>query len=184
MLTALLLAWKQDHDLSARDRLFELVEKELTTIAGRALADISGLRHKIEPRELVSELYLRLADHPALWENRHLFYGMVRKVMRNILLDLVKRDEALKRPPSSLRMGEEALDFVPSGDSELAIGSFYRALDRLEGLNAWHAQAIELHYLMGVTVQELADFSNVPFGTVKRDLKTAKAWLKVQLAQS
>ena len=183
-LTTLMHAWKQEHDLAARDRLFELVERELMTIARRALGDIGGLRHKIEPRELVSELYLRLADHPAVWQNRHLFYGMTRAVMRNILLDLVKRDEASKRPPSSLRIGEEALDLLPAGDSELAIVAFYEALDRLERLNPWHAQAIELHYLMGVTVQELADFSGVPFGTVKHELRAARAWLKVQLGRS
>lgn len=183
-ITALLHAWKQDHDASARDQLFELIEKELTSHARLMLARVGGVRHKIDPGDLVGDLYLRLERHQSVWENRHYFYGMVRKVMRNILLDVVKKDEAAKRPPSTLRLGQEALDLVPAAEPDIPIESFYQALDKLDALNPWQAQAVEMHYLVGVGIDNLAKFANISSGTVKRDLKLAKAWLKIELAQS
>ncbi|MBL8140054.1 MAG: sigma-70 family RNA polymerase sigma factor [Acidobacteria bacterium] len=180
-LTTLLAAWKSDDDLAARDQAFELAHDDLLAIARKAISRQWRLQHKVEPRELLSELYVRVADYPASWENRARFYAMVCVVMRNVLIDLAKRDRAAKRPPTALRVTDSALGRVGGEGAEVAIERLYSLLDRLASMDPRRAQVFELHDLAGVSIDDVATALGISSGTVKRDLRLARPWMRVQL---
>src|SRR4051812_35077189 len=87
-LTEWLKAWKDDGDVASRDRLFLAIEDDLHAIARRTINRMAQVRHKIQPTELVNELYIKLAEYDVAWENRHYFFAMVSRIMRNVLIDL------------------------------------------------------------------------------------------------
>jgi len=58
------------------------------------------------------------------------------------------------------------------------------ALDRLEAMDARQAQIVEMHYFAGNQVGEIADFLHISERTVKRELQTARLFLKRQLQGS
>ena len=56
-----------------------------------------------------------------------------------------------------------------------------QALDRLERLDARQAQIVEMHYFAGNPVAEIAHLFQISERTVKRELQTARLFLKQQL---
>jgi RNA polymerase sigma factor (sigma-70 family) len=56
-----------------------------------------------------------------------------------------------------------------------------QALDRLETIDAELAKIVELRAFGGLTVEEAAQVLSVSPSTVKRDWRTAKAWLHREL---
>lgn len=182
-ITVLLKAWKEAGDLDARDKLFSLVEGDLHTIARSALRRMTGFEHKLQPTELVNELYLRLANYEVTWNNRRFFFGMVSRVVRNILLDAARRDDAAKRPPTTLRVDLEDVSAEARRDGDYDVADFYRALDHLRTLNPRHADTIELHGVLGLSLAEVAQHHGVSTATAKRDLQAAKVWLRFQMGE-
>jgi len=66
----------------------------------------------------------------------------------------------------------------------LAKGELHEALRILIlGLSQVHREAIELYYLQGYSIAEIAKFLDVPIGTVKRRLFDARQKLKSQLCE-
>lgn len=183
-ITLLLKAWKEDGDFAARDELFSLIEDELHAIARQSLRRMGNFQRKLQPTEIVSELYLKLADYDVTWENRHFFFSMVGRIVRNILLDVARREDAAKRPPSVMRLAEEAAESVGRRDSEYEVLEFYHVLDRLRTVNPRHAETVEWHGILGLTLAEVAEHHGISPVTAKRDLKAAKAWLLVQMGRS
>ena len=55
------------------------------------------------------------------------------------------------------------------------------ALDRLRELEPRHARVVELRHLTGLSIEETAEVLGVSTPTVKRDWRTAKAWLYQRL---
>jgi RNA polymerase sigma factor (sigma-70 family) len=56
-----------------------------------------------------------------------------------------------------------------------------QALNRLGEVDAQQVQVIELRFLAGLTVQEVADLLELSTATVKRETATAGAWLYREL---
>jgi RNA polymerase sigma factor (TIGR02999 family) len=181
-ITELLRAWKSGGDEAAADRAFSLLEPDLRRIAAAVLRRETGLDRKIQPTELVSELYLRLAAYDITVENRRMFFGLVAKVMRNALVDIARRDRAARRPPSRLRVRTALAADVPARSMSYHATEFYMLLDRLHALNPRHARLFELHCILGLSPKELSECFGVSIPTVKRDLRAARAWFKAQFA--
>lgn len=180
--TRLLHAWKSDNDLQARDELFLLVEPDLHAVAQRTLRRMGGFDHKVQPTEIVSELFLKLNGYDVTWENRKCFFGMIAKVVRNILLDMARHDDAGKRPRSTMRVATADIEQARHESADYEVLDFYRALDRLSVLNQRHAATFELHAVVGLTLEEIALQHEVSAVTAKRDLRAAKVWLRRALA--
>lgn len=178
-ITTLLKAWKEQADTGARDALFALLHTELQAIAARELRRMYRFDHKVQPAELVSELYLRLANSDATWDNRRFFFGMVRDVVRSVLLDMARRDGAGKRPPSDMRVQTNAALRLGRNDGAFEVADFYHRLERLRRLNPRHADVLEFHGVLGCSLGDVAEHLGVSLATVKRDLQAARAWWRV-----
>jgi RNA polymerase sigma factor (TIGR02999 family) len=181
--TNLLRRWKIDGDHEAEEALFSLVMTELQREAGRVLWRNPGLERKVDPRELVSEAYLRLADYQIDTTNRKTFFFLMARAMRHYLVDLARRDGADRRPPSQLRVVDShVLNSLPT-TSEMGVLDFYDALDALGAVDHRQAQAIELR-VMGFENEDIAEELDVSVATVKRDVAKARAFLAYRLGLS
>jgi RNA polymerase sigma factor (TIGR02999 family) len=177
--TALLDDWSRGNH-HALNQLLPLVYAELRRIAARQLQK-ERVGHTLQPTALVHEVYLRLVDQRHVdWRNRAHFFGVAAHVMRRILVDHARRRSTSKRGIGVQRVAiDDALGAAAPND--VPILAFDHALGRLEEIDADLAKLVELRAFGGLTIEEAAHVLDVSPSTAKRDLRTAKAWLKREL---
>ena len=178
-ITGLLQAWGRGEE-RARDEVVPLVYAELRAIAGRqARAERAGWT--LTPTAVVHELYLKLAGQEnARWENRRQFFAVAARMIRRILVDHARERDAAKRGGGAIRieLSEEIALELPRDLDLLAVD---RAVDRLAALDARQAEVLELRCFAGLSVEETAELLGVSEPTVKRDLRSARAFLLREL---
>lgn len=176
---AALLTGCRQGDRNALQRLLPLVYSELRRIAARQLQN-ERAGHTLQPTALVHEAYLRLADQRQVdWQNRAHFFGVAAQVMRRVLVDYARRRAATKRGGGvDLVSIEEAIGIA---SSELPILALDAALDRLEKLDPGLAKLVELRAFGGLSNDQAARILDISPSTVKRELRTAKAWITKEL---
>src|SRR6187455_1718914 len=92
--TELLAAWRNG-DREAFGQLMPLVYGELRRLAGHR---VGGPDRTLQTTALVHEVYLRLAAHSQLAvQDRHHFYALAARAMRQIVIDHARRRAAAKR---------------------------------------------------------------------------------------
>ncbi len=174
---SLLLGRIREGDAAARDRLLPLVYRDLEQIAA---ACARSPHASLEPRGLVHELYLRLAQSPLDARDRKHFFAVAALAMRQILVDRARRRRAAKRGGDALRV---TLSGVAGGRDTLDAAAVEQALRRLEALSPRQARIVELRCLVGLTVVETADVLGVSERTVAGEWRLARAWMTRALAE-
>jgi RNA polymerase sigma factor (TIGR02999 family) len=179
-ITVLLHRWESG-ETTAFDQLLPLVYPHLREVAA---AYIGRERNPgvLQATALVHELYLRLLNQrKADWSDRSHFYTFAAKVMRMILTDHARANQAQKRGGAEKRVPfNDEIPWVNIGGAEMI--ELNRALDELEAVDAGKVQIVELRYFLGCTSDETADVLQVSKATVDRDLKFAKSWLYRRLS--
>jgi RNA polymerase sigma factor (TIGR02999 family) len=176
--TALLDGWRNG-DRTALQRLLPLVYSELRRVAARQLQN-ERVGHTLQPTALVHEAYLRLVDQRQVdWQNQAHFFGVAAQVMRRILVDHARRRGAAKRGDGAKFVSIEEANEVVAG--ELPFLALDAALDRLEKLDPELVRIVELRAFGGLSTNEAARILDISPSTVKRELRTAKAWLTREL---
>ena len=177
--TALLGDWGRGNQ-TALNQLLPLVYAELRRVAARQLRN-ERADHTLQPTALVHEVYIRLVDQRQVdWQNRAHFFGVSAQVMRRILVDHARRRGASKRGEGVRCVSlDEAKDVAAS--NEIPVLALDQALDRLERVDPDLAKIVELRAFGGLTIEEAALVLSVSPSTVKRDWRTAKAWLNREL---
>ena len=138
--------------------------------------------HTLQPTALVNEAYSKLvAIRNGPWKNRSHFLGIAAHVMREVLVEHARKRAAHKRPPSTLaRLSLSGLA-SPQGVELVDILALDAALRELEALDARQAAMTEQKYFGGLSLEELATLHNVGLSTVKRELQSARLFLKHKL---
>ncbi len=174
-ITVLLTRWK-DGEPNAFEKLVPLVYPHLRRVAA------SFMRREraggdLQATTLVNELCLKLLNQKnAAWEDRAHFYAFSAKVMRMILIDHAREQQAQRRGAGAEHVPlHDEIPWVGIGSPVLI--DLNRALDALAAVDATKAQMVELRYFLGCTAEETADLMNVSKATVDRELKYSKAWL-------
>ena len=178
--TQLLQAW-QHGDRAAGEQLVPLVYAELRRIARRRLqAERDG--HTLQPTALVNEAWLRLMQlHDLNLQNRVHFYALAAQAMRRILVDHARKRHASRRGSRAEHVPLDADMAAPLPDDRLV--ALDEALDRLATLEPRHARVVELRYFGGLSLDEVSGVLGISTGTIKRDWRTARAWLFAQIQQ-
>jgi len=182
-LTSMLRAWS-DGDSSALDRLTPIIYEELHRLARhRMLAERPG--HLLQPSALVNEAFIRLmSGTPGQWRDRTHFFAFSSRLMRQILVDFARTQNAVKR-------GERAPHLDLTAAAELVVEIPFHslvdldaALEELTKLDERQARVVELRYFGGLENSEVAEVLGVSEATVMRDWRFARAWLfdRLQLA--
>jgi RNA polymerase sigma factor (TIGR02999 family) len=183
-LTALLLAVRGG-DAAARDALVPLVVGELRRMAAGLLRR-ERRDHTLQPTALVNEVYLRLFGREAAsvpWQDRVHFFGAAARSMRQVLVDHARAHRAAKRGGLQARATLTDVAGVGAG-GQVDVIDVDRALDRLAHLDARQAEVVELRVFIGLEVEEVAEVLGVSPTTVKREWRSARAWLRVALGDT
>jgi RNA polymerase sigma factor (TIGR02999 family) len=179
--TALLLAWRAGDD-TALARLTPLVHDELRRLARHYLRR-ERPDHTLQPTALVNEAYVRLVDaNRVAWQDRHHFFGVTARLMRQILVDFARARGYQKRGGDVTRVELEPSMALTEARSENLV-ALDEALSALAAIDARKAQVVELRFFGGLSIDETAEVLKVSAETVKRDWRLAKAWLRRTLSQ-
>ena len=171
--TQLLVEWANG-DQQALHRLTPLVYAELHKLAAGYLCN-ERRDHTLQPTALVHEAYLRLVHQKnPTWQNRSHFFAVAARLMRQILVDHARRQQAGKRSGHKVSL-EETVSFGQERSPDLV--ALDDSLSALEKLDARKCRAVELRYFGGLSVDEIALALEVSRMTVRRDLTMAEAWL-------
>jgi len=165
---------------AAEEQLIPLVYGELRRIASNRLRNES-IHHSLQPTALVHEAYLRLTRIEQVdWQSRSHFFAVSATLMRRILVDHARANQARKRGDGIGTISlEDAIFAAP--DREPEILALDDALERLAQLDERQSKIVELRFFAGMSEEETAHVLGISTRTVKRDWRTAKAWLFAEL---
>jgi RNA polymerase sigma factor (TIGR02999 family) len=178
----LLLTQLREGNQEAANRLMPLIYSELRRMAGSYMQrERAG--HTLQATALVNEVYLRLiGGETPPWQNRAHFLGIAARAMREVLLDYARRHVAGKRggkDAQKIEINVELQGVSPKIENVIAIDE---ALERLERIDPRQSRLVELRFFVGLEVDEVAEVMGVSPTTVKREWRSAKAWLHRELA--
>jgi RNA polymerase sigma-70 factor, ECF subfamily len=175
----LLLARVNNGDRKALDHLVPLVYQELHRIAEGYLRRESQ-NHTLQPTALIHEAYLRLAEYGgADYQNRKHFFAVAARVMRQILVDYARGRQAAKRGAGLTVPLGPGSDFAPERDR--IVISLDDALNALATEDDEKARLVELRFFGGMTAEEIAECVETPVHIVRRELRSAQAWLRREI---
>jgi RNA polymerase sigma factor (TIGR02999 family) len=180
-ITRLLTDWSRG-DRRALDALVPVVQGELHRIADRHL-ERERDNHTLQPTALVNELYLRLVEQSrASWVDRAHFFAVASQMMRRILVDHARVQGAAKRGGSVSKVSlTTSMDLAGDATPPIDVLAIDHALTRLAALDPEQARVVELRVFGGLSVIETAAVVGRSERTIKRELRLAKAWLRLQL---
>lgn len=168
-------------DRNAVDLLLPYIYDDLHGMAQGIFRD-QWRNHTLQPTALVHEAYLRLVQNPdSCGDGRNQFFKVAAIAMRQLLTDYARKRSAEKRGgrlervmlESGLAAGDEAdgIDLIALDD----------ALSKLQQLDARQAQVVQLRFLAGLTIDEVAEILGIAARTVRLDWQMARNWLRREL---
>ncbi len=168
-------------DDSAVHALLPLIYGEMRALAGGFFRD-QGPAHTLQPTALVHEAFLKLVGPSEVeWQSRAHFFAVAAKAMRQILTDHARRKRAQKRGGEQDRITLSGLA-TPVADAAFDVVVFDEALDTLAQLDERQGRIVELRFLGGLTVEEVAVVLELSVSTVEREWRMARAWLRRELS--
>jgi RNA polymerase sigma-70 factor (ECF subfamily) len=165
------------------DAVWPQLYDELRRVARRSLRG-QRIEHTLQPTALVHEAYLKLSRASSIdASDRGRFLALAARAMRQILVDHARAKRAARRNDGGLRIEliEGAGATPPPAIDLLALDE---ALERLAAIDERKVRIVELRFLAGLTVDEVAEVLSLSAPTVKRDAALAKAWLFRELERS
>jgi RNA polymerase sigma factor (TIGR02999 family) len=161
-------------------RMFERYYDDYRNVARAVLARDSA-RERFQPTELANEAAIRLfkLEKMDVRERTH-FLSLSARVMRQVLVDEVRRHRAQKRqaPPLTVWPGAEE-----QNDGSFDLEAFDDALTRLQEADSERAWVVEQRFYAGLTLEEIAKTSGKSLSTIKRQWRVARAWLLEELTR-
>ena len=176
-----LLSEMRNGNEQAAARLMPIVYKELRRMAAGVMQrERPG--HTLQPTAVVHEAYLRMmAGADLTLENRAHFFAIAARSMRQVLVDHARRKLAGKRGGEMQHRVELEDDLALTAQQSEELLGLHEALERLQTLDARQAHIVEMRYFAGNPVEEIAAMLEISERTVKRELQTARLFLKQQL---
>ncbi|MBA3672903.1 MAG: sigma-70 family RNA polymerase sigma factor [Gemmatimonadaceae bacterium] len=169
-----------DSHIGDVDQLIPIVYDRLRALARQRLAAVPG-EHSLNTTGLVHEAYLRFVESSGpTFQSRNHFLAIAARVMRNVLVDHVRSRVAAKRGGGAalLELGDQ---LSITGVDLDRVEDLDEALKRLELLDERQARMIEQRYFGGLSLEEVAGAMDLSLATVKRELRSARAWLAAEL---
>lgn len=170
-----LLVAAQGGDAQARDRLITAVYQEMRRLARRILVG-DRARHLVAPTELVHGAALKMLGQEVLSaRDRAHFLAYSAHVMRQVLIDQVRREASAKRDGGTKVTLVSTIADEPSSDVD--VEALHDAIEKLAAVSPEHARLVEMRYFAGLTIEDIAAVQGISTATVKRNWRSARAWL-------
>jgi RNA polymerase sigma-70 factor (ECF subfamily) len=173
ILDELLVLDSQAGDEAALAELVRRWHPRLLAHAFRLTGDQDGAGDVVQEAWLGIVRGLERIDDPAR------FAGWARRVVANKAADWIRRRQ-VERRTSPLDLSTASAAETPGRSSEAS-----RAVrDAIAGLDDAHRSVVALHYVEDMSVAEIAAVLDIPVGTVKSRLHTARERLRTALERS
>jgi len=175
-----LLQQPQHEDPQWAQQLLPLVYEELRALARARMAH-EGSGQTIQATALVHEAYLRLVGEidPG-WNGRGHFFGAAALAMRRILVEQARRKGRLKRGGDRERIDlHDAVAAVEPPQHDVL--EMDEAVRKLENEDRRKGTIVNLRYFAGFTAEETAEALGLSLGTIEREWRFIKAWLREEL---
>jgi len=176
-----LFAQARSGDQEAIGKIFSSLYPELKTIARSRLR--RGTRLTImDTTALVHEAFLRFRKlgRVELSDRRH-FLAYAARVIRTMIVDLVRAEQAEKRGGWAAHEVLDTADGEVVAQEEGNVLAVAHALESLEKVDPRLASVVEMRYFAGLSEREIADTLGVAGRTVRRDWDKARTFLMVAL---
>jgi RNA polymerase sigma factor (TIGR02999 family) len=161
-----------------QETLLREVYAGLRQLAARSLRG-ERREHTLRPTDLAHEAWLRLRECAGPFRDRAHLLAIAALMMRRILVDHARARLAAKRDGVRVTLDVELAADLPDAADLLSLDA---ALSALQAQDARKAQVLQLHVFGGLSQPEIAELLEVSLGTVERDLRMARAFLKRALA--
>ena len=179
-ITELLTATERG-DAAASDALFNALYSELHRMARRELAR-SGAPAMVSVTTLLHEAYLEIAAREgSAFPDRARFMAYAARVMRGLVIDHVRRRQAVKRGGQfeltslDTELAEQIID-------ERELTQIGQALDALAESDALLAEVVDLKFFCGFSFAEIATLRRTSERTVQRQWEKARIYLHRSLS--
>ena len=116
------------------------------------------------------------------WQNRAHFFATAARTMRQVLVDYSRRRRAGKRGGSDARKVDFDDQLRSTPDHIEEVLALDEILERLARIDPRQSRLVELRFFGGLNVEETAEVMGVSPKTIKREWRSAKAWLHRELA--
>lgn len=176
----------ENGDANAADDLLPLVYDELRKLAATKLANEKPSQ-TIQATGLVHEAWIRLlgSDAEIHWNGRGHFFGAAAKAMQRILVENARRKKSVKGGGDFNRVQlSQVVQEVQRQSRDVDVLDVDEALKKLEAIEPRKAELVRLRFFAGLTLAEAARALGVSGSTADNDWAYAKAWLKVEMAES
>lgn len=149
----------------------------LQHLAARQLQGRSGLT--LQAADLAQDAWIALMhEFPGRFNDRAHFHALAARIVRNIVVDYLRRRSADKRgggmPFERLDDVEHAVGMLDDSIDWIAVDA---ALTLLAERHAAAAQVVELKFFAGLTNEQVAESLGLSRATVIRHYRYARAWL-------
>ncbi|MBX3714135.1 MAG: sigma-70 family RNA polymerase sigma factor [Lysobacter sp.] len=165
-------------DKPALEALATELWPRLERLAVLQLRGRSGLT--LQAADLAQDAWIALMhDFPGRFNNREHFYALAARIVRNIVVDYLRRRSAEKRgsglPFEKLdRIEHQAAAPLDDTVDWIAVDA---ALTELSTQHPAAAQVVELKFFAGLTNEQVAEAMALSRATVIRHYRYARAWL-------
>jgi len=176
-----LLAAARGGDRGALARVYELVYAELKRIASRQRGGFGGVE-TLSTTAIVHEAYLKLAgDEVArIGNDRTHFFALAARAMRQVLIDHTRHRRRQKRGAGAPHIEFDLVD--PGAESPVEeMLALEIALERLGAVDPELERLVEWRFFGGLTLEEIAPLVGLSERTIKRQWRTARAFLLREL---
>jgi RNA polymerase sigma factor (TIGR02999 family) len=164
----------------ALDQLIATAYAPMRSLAHRRLLRAPN-HHSLNTTGLVHEAYLRLVESASVsFHDHEHFLAVASRVMRNVIVDFARARTADKRGGGATMVELNEETWIANVDLA-SVTELDEALTRLEQLDEAQARMVEQRYFGGLSLEEVAKANEVSLATVKRDLRSARAWLATEL---
>lgn len=181
-ITELLVSWNNGSPTAFED-LVTLIYPELRRLARRHMRQ-ENPAHTLQTSALINEAYLRLVNQrDVAWQDRAHFFAVAAQVMRRILIDHARRHQAAKRGAGAHTMALDDMEAV-SQERAAEFVALDDALVKLAEIDERKSRIVEMRFFGGLTSQEVADVLKLSPITIKREWRSARAWLQRELNSS
>lgn len=133
----------------------------------------------LQPTALVHEAFLKIqASYPHLLKqvDKRQFYACAAKAMPRILIDVARKEKAKKRGGNALRI-EFPVSEIANPKTAAELTALAEAVECLGKHDPESAELVNLHFFVGMTLQQVAEVMEISLRTAQRHWRYAKAWL-------
>lgn len=157
----------------------KLVYERLRGIAAGVFAERSG-HPTLQPTLLVHDAFLKMRGSGGRLDDREHFYALAALAMRQVLQDYGRIRSAQKRGGEWVRVSLSEAAELPE-DQPLELHDLNAALDKLGRMSPRQARIVELRFLTGLSIEEVASVLGFSVTLVGNEWRVARAFLRREL---